>query len=953
MKLSKKICSLLMALILMLSVMPAFAEEGTEIKTDAPSERYSEDVKLLTALGLYSFGEYAYNDTVSRGEFAKMIADLLGATETADGGKFTDVTAETPNKDAIYAVSSMGLMNGMGDGTFRPDDSVTYIQAIKVLVSALGYKPMADAEGGYYAGYFNCALDLKLYVTKGADHNAPLTFENAAELLVKTAETPVFELVAVSENTSVFESNEDKTLLNVYHNIYKEEGRMTDNGITALNGKSAISDEAVRIGSNTFVKAFDGAKEYLGYNLEYYFKDESGVKSLLYAEADDRKNDVVTVNARDLLADDAGFKKTCLVTEINGKKKEYDIYQYAYLIYNGAYDATFTSASLKIRQGEITLIDSDGDKKYETVMVEEYKDIVANNVQTANEKIIAKRSADSAYMAINYGEYDYVVFENANGEIIDPATVKADNVISVFLSKGKEKARFRVSTATDEITINLIDTEDGAVIAENDKAYLLSKAYEDMAASGNMLYPKAELGESYKLYLNYENIVAAADKIDGKVQYAYFMGFTNGTGLNKSDVYLKLFLETNDCVYAKAAKNITINTVKKQSPDRLLDEAEKLVDSEGNAKPQLVRMVLNKKGELTEIETAQNDVAYLNKNLSAATTAPTPYSFDLKRFTLNYQDMQTTNTTAPSSSGIANYKVITSGFAVDRNTKIFMIRDYSDSFTTTDEENIEVIDFDTYGKLYGKGHSKLFDADETWVCGAALLSLPTALGNRFFTVAESPRFVHRDDMNIMQVSGYFKNNYWNFYEAHEDIFAKAVRDAGFSDGIVKKGDVFNIAFDTDNISILNARLVYSPLRHDKGSFYTPVWYASINGSMDEFWMLGTVMSYNNGAFGVYAEKKLAHALDDYWMKPLSEDSSYSYSPIFLPNYISTQPTVLQFDCATGELTRVTEKDIPVQATINAEGNGFDITDTNTMVFINRARAVVSDVMIITNLDAVK
>jgi hypothetical protein len=123
--------------------------------------------------------------------------------------------------------------------------------------------------------------------------------------------------------------------------------------------------------------------------------------------------------------------------------------------------------------------------------------------------------------------------------------------------------------------------------------------------------------------------------------------------------------------------------------------------------------------------------------------------------------------------------------------------------------------------------------------------------------------------------------------------------------------------------------------------------------MDEFWMLGTVMSYNNGAFGVYAEKKLAHALDDYWMKPLSEDSSYSYSPIFLPNYISTQPTVLQFDCATGELTRVSEKDIPVQATINAEGNGFDITDTNTMVFINRARAVVSDVMIITNLDAVK
>ncbi len=952
MKFNKKICSLLMALILMLSVVPAFAEDTAET-LNTLSERYYKDVEILTSLGIYSFGDRAFDSTVTRGEFAKMVEDLIGAdTAEADCNCFSDVTAETKNRSAIHAVSSMGLMNGIGDGTFRPDDRITYMQSIKVLVSALGYKPLADAEGGYYNGYLRCALDIGLHVEKSTDYNSSLTFENAAELLIKTAETEVFDIVSVSDKSSVFEAVEGKTILSVYHNIYFGEGRMTDNGITALNGTTALSTESVKIGNTVFAKADEKAKDYLGYNLEYYYKDNSGVYTLLYAVVDERKNDNVAINADELLTDDNSFSKTFIVAEGGSKKKEYKIYRYATLIYNGVYDATFTSASLKINQGSITLIDCDNNSEYETVIVDEYTDLVVSSCQTANEKIIAKKSADTDYMTINYGEYKFAIFENEKGEKIDPSTVKADNVISAFLSKDKSKAKFIVSASTDEITVGTIDNEEETIVYDGEKAYAVSPDYEAITLSGSLQYPEITLGESYKVYLNYEGKIAFAQKLEGRMQYAYYMGLSKGTGLGSNDVYVKLFLESNDCVYAKANKNIEINCVKKQSPSMLYDESTKLVDSEGNATPQLVRIILNSKGELTMIETAQNDEAYLNKNYSTATTAPTPFSFDLDRFTLNYQDLQTTNTTAPSSSGIANYKVIGGGFAVDRNTKFFMIRDYSDSFTTTDEENIEVIDYDTYGKLYGKGHSKLFDADETWVCDAALLSLPTSLNSRFFTVAEAPRFVERDNMHIMQVSGYFKNNYWNYYEAEEDIFASAVREAGYSDGKVKKGDVFQIAFDTDNISIMNARLVYSPLRNDKGSYYTPVWTSSVNGSNDEFWMLGTVMSYNNGAFGIYSEKKLGHALDDYWMKPLSEDSSYSYSPIFLPNYISTSPTVLQFDCATKEITRVTPDDIPVGAVLNATGDGFEVIDVNTMVLVGRARAVVYDILIVTNLDTV-
>ncbi len=951
MKFNKKICSLLMALILMLSVVPAFAEDTAET-VNTPSERYYKDVEILTSLGIYSFGDRAFDSTVTRGEFAKMVADLIGAdTAGADCNCFSDVTAETKNRGAIHAVSSMGLMNGMGDSTFRPDDSITYMQAIKVLVSALGYKPLADAEGGYYNGYLKCAQNIGLYVNKATDYNSALTFENAAELIIKTAETEIFDIVSVSDKSSVFEAVEGNTVLSVYHNIYFGEGRMTDNGITALNGTTALSTESVKIGNNVFAKADEKAKDYLGYNLEYYYRDNGGVYTLLYAGVDERKNDNVTINADELLTDDNSFSKTCIVAEGGSKKKEYKIYRYATLIYNGVYDATFTSASLKINQGSITLIDCDNNSEYETVIVNEYTDLVVSSCQAENEKLIAKKSVDTDYMTINYGEYKFAIFENEKGEKIDPSTVKADNVISAFLSKDKSKAKFIVSAITDEITVGTIDNEEETIAYDGEKAYVISPDYERESLSGSLQYPGITLGETYKIYLNFEGKIAAAEKTDGRMQYAYYMGLSKGTGLSSNDIYVKLFLESNDCVYAKASKKIEVNCVKKQSPSMLYDENTKLVDAEGNMKPQLVRIILNSKGELTMIETAQNDEAYLNKNYSAATTAPTIYSIDLDRFTLNYQDMQTTNASAPASTA-ANVKIVAGGFAVDRETKYFIIRNTSDSFTTTDEQELEVVDYDTFGKLYGKAHMKLYDADATWICGAALLSLPTSLNNRFFTVAESPRMVMRDGMTIMQLSGYFKNNYWNFYESEENIFSNAVKDAGYSDGSVKKGDVFQIAFDTDTISIISARLVYSPLRHNKGSFYTPVWSASINGSNDEFWMLGTVMSYNNGTFGIYSENKLGQAADNYWMKPLNAESSYTYSPIFLPNYLITAPTVLQFDCATKELTRVTPDDIPVGATINATGDGFDIIDINTMVFVGRARAVVSDVLIITNLDAV-
>ena len=51
----------------------------------------------------------------------------------------------------------LSMLQGNGDGSFSPEEETTAEQAIKILVCALGYEPMAEEKGGYPTGYLTVA----------------------------------------------------------------------------------------------------------------------------------------------------------------------------------------------------------------------------------------------------------------------------------------------------------------------------------------------------------------------------------------------------------------------------------------------------------------------------------------------------------------------------------------------------------------------------------------------------------------------------------------------------------------------------------------------------------------------------------------------------------------------------------------------------------------------------
>ena len=85
-------------------------------------------------------GTFKPNDKVTRADFALMTVRMLGVDEDGlefTTTAFTDVNDETYNAAAIQCCAEKGLIGGDGDGKFRPNDSITRQEAAKIIAEAL------------------------------------------------------------------------------------------------------------------------------------------------------------------------------------------------------------------------------------------------------------------------------------------------------------------------------------------------------------------------------------------------------------------------------------------------------------------------------------------------------------------------------------------------------------------------------------------------------------------------------------------------------------------------------------------------------------------------------------------------------------------------------------------------------------------------------------------------
>jgi len=123
-------------------------------------------VEVLMALDIingYEDGTYRPDNIVTRAEMAKILIAASGYGDIVNEAKsnFSDMAGHWADKYVAYA-ASLGLVNGYPDGTFKPNQTVTYAEAATMMVRALGYTDVALA-GTWPANYVTKAMVLGLF----------------------------------------------------------------------------------------------------------------------------------------------------------------------------------------------------------------------------------------------------------------------------------------------------------------------------------------------------------------------------------------------------------------------------------------------------------------------------------------------------------------------------------------------------------------------------------------------------------------------------------------------------------------------------------------------------------------------------------------------------------------------------------------------------------------------
>ncbi len=164
----KKITSILVSIALLISFMPSLivsADESSAFTDVEDTEYYAGAAEALEQLDIltgYPDGTFGAEKAITRAEMAAVIIRMIDKESESDRAKgetiFDDVSAGHWASGYINTASSENIINGDGDGNFRPEDDVTYEEAVKMVVCSLGYGDDIEVnEDDWSEGYLEAA----------------------------------------------------------------------------------------------------------------------------------------------------------------------------------------------------------------------------------------------------------------------------------------------------------------------------------------------------------------------------------------------------------------------------------------------------------------------------------------------------------------------------------------------------------------------------------------------------------------------------------------------------------------------------------------------------------------------------------------------------------------------------------------------------------------------------
>ncbi len=542
---TRKILSLLLAVAMLfsLAIPSAFAADFSDVPE---TYQYYDAVQSLVARGIingYDDGTFKPDATITRAEFCKMVVYSIGLGNMTETGVtetgFPDVAAEHWAASTIKTAFDLKIINGYDDGTFKPDENVTYDQALKMVICAK-YDKLGEAalkNGGYPAGYRKIAGSYG-FVKNISDgvYEEPAKRGTVAKLMDNMLNIKLSE---ITDDPSVIDTDQMEEIKGQVVAVYGASLESELSKLTKYQVKILLSNGNTVIYNGENLSNRDSLRSYLGKLVVAYYKEDMSLDRQVLSSLSTQKNrneeTTVDMDAVVLPVSDSSLS----YEDEKGDTKKISIASGAKILYNGSLVPGGTTFSNLVESninsaGSIRLLSTSGSGgAADVVFFTVYTNYLVTSANSTSKTVYLDNGTKVESKVINDEDRNKSIVIMKNGNTVSFSAISKNQILSI--SEDLTGNFMEVLIGPDAFTgrVSAMTRDEGTIT-------ISSKEYK--FAPGVTFGADIEVGANLKIYLDAFNKIARYEfqAASTNYTYAYLTQIKNvGTGID-TDVRIEV-----------------------------------------------------------------------------------------------------------------------------------------------------------------------------------------------------------------------------------------------------------------------------------------------------------------------------------------------------------------------------------------------------------------------------
>lgn len=689
---------------------------------DVSSEyQYSTAINVLGALGILTGmedGNFYPDNNVTRAEFVTIIIRAMKmesiAQAAADQSSFADAEGHWAQGYISLALQN-GYVSGMSETEFCPDEQITFEQAVKVMVCITGFQAIAEQNGGYPSGYIRVANENDITKNIMLPNGTAMNRGQIAQLLFDTMNADMIKSNGYTGAGQTLQRG--GTLMDEFSDYADERGIIASVGSTSIDRQSGTNNNDYVV-----IRMSDGE---LRVNVgETNAAELLGCEVRFYTNTSDINDYTLlyiepTINNRTITlgSEELGAAEPYVSYSYydGGRLRTLNLDSNASYIYNGEYTEELTETELVPKDGTVRLLDNDSDGRYEIVFIDAFQHLIVSDYRVSD-GVPKLYFRPNPNISLGQLEMD----PNDRGKIIN---IYRDGELIVpdenTVIEEWTVASVAQSKSNNTVTVYLSDesvsgTIDSISSDDNGDQYLIDGAEY---YTTDTFDDNVSLGEYHTFLISFNGRIAGINPESSVISGDYALVMYTSYDTNEYTGYIKLLHADGTMQVHATTDDLIINDTRVTN---MSESALRVIETYS-----LIKFAEDSDGKIYKVDTANNS------NVCTTTNGYIDYNED-NEFSLNASTNLYFNDVDPPTLG--------GDMKLDSNTIVFDI--------SSDDEN-----------EWGTGDYKLFnddtiyavdayDLDEFKIAGAVVNHGPTVEEMQTVTWSQSPLLIEKISLAI-------------------------------------------------------------------------------------------------------------------------------------------------------------------------------------------------------------